>query len=847
MRKWMGIIVAFIFYLLVSCAPRSSSLVEESVVNLEISSPIQNQISRVESFEMSSIWIDVSFESGEKRQMTLAKDMLSSKDYAKLNKPGEHTITVNIGDKSIDISLYLYDETILNQAHIYCYDENEFIYKMADSVYELEIPILENEYFYNWYQDENRTIPYQDTSTQEVIRLYAKFSNEKTYRIRFFHQDILVYEEYVKEGENATPPMMLSFDSYYFVGWDNSFSDIHEDRDIHSIYVVPKSKMIWYDNEGNIIKEMSLTNGTEIVDPIAPKIDGYIFTGWRRDIQEQQSEVCVYPMYKKQSYEVRFYRDNFDTFLYSQWVDKDGSVSCNYEIENYSITGYSECLEKISSSLDVIVFYSPDEYSYYMDGELLFVLPFYEEPPSVKESSYVWKQTGENRFDLFSIKNEDKVIKLNTFEYGLDEMNLLNFIENPKIALGIQHDSYKFYEWYYDREYKNKVEDFGILFDTEILYGKEIKALEESELSNFSFEITVVEGQYGVKAIFNQTDSRNYVIVPSFYNNFPVISIDGTFFTIDYIFLSKYIVDISSNHLSTNKSIIIEDGNSTFYKKNECIYKKTNGQDILYICPRYLDEFVYHEGDKIDSYAFDQTTINHFYLSEGTISFSNIEIYGFKTIITLHIPKSLQELYTEAFWIKNIEIEESSLIRLNLSTLRYLEHSFELPKTVEFLDCTTDGRSDNLIISPDHPYFKMINSVIFDSTGEVLVHGLFFDEYVIPTEVKYLFLNCFSSLSTNKIVFHNNLQPCLSYNGFTSMQEQYNNFRYCEQLKEIVTPLDLDFPFLESLRDSPWYKYSDKDLLYFGSTLVLINNIKGELTLPEDIKKVAAEVIGRNV
>lgn len=852
MRRCRLILFLLCFFILFSCSNQENKE-KSSVSNLIITSPLENQICRTDSFEMSSIWIDVTYASGMQKQMTLSKDMLSKEDYSKLSQSGEHTITIHIGDKSIDLSLFLYDESTLDQAHIFCFDINQFSYVIADSIYDIEVPIKEDSYFYNWYVDEKRTIPYQDTMTDEVIPLYANFTKEKTYRVRFYHQDVLMYEEYVLKGDSATPPMMVSFDSYFFVGWDKSFSNIQEDTDIYSVYMLPSSKIIYYDYYGEVLLEEDLVPNEEVKEPVPPIVKGFKFMGWNRVVSEDHLEVLVYPIYQKESYEIRFYKDSIDNYLYSQWVYAGEDAECIYEVENYYISGYSSEIHQINESKDVIVFYSPVEYQYYENGTLLFTLPFYEIPPKMDlNKTYKWVQREDTVFDLVFDEEKQFTIKCDTFEYGVEEVNLLDFLTQPKLYLGGYHQEYAFYNWYYDVERQNQIEDFTKLIGLDCIYGKRVSFLEQSDYSFIEFEECEIEGQQGYKAVYNPNRFAPYLAFPGQYNSHPVLEIEikSSNRSIEYIFLPNTILEFTYLNSSHPKEIILEEGSLSFYSRERILYKRDQKGDILYLCPSELNRFEYKE-ELIHPTAFYNTKINDFYIAEGIRVFDDKAFLGC-SIDTLYLSNTLEELNVVHLFPKNIELQDCSLKKINLAIVTELNQPFVLPKTVQFLDCILSNHSVNdlqkLVIPEDHPYFKIKeDSLLVDAKEEILVKFLKNQtNYTIHGSIKYLFANCFSGVEMNQIVFHKNLLPCVSYHGFTSAQTEFDLFTD-SKVNSVITPIQLDMPFSPSLRNTVWFTQSQDNFLLFGNTLVLINNIKGNYTLSKEIKKISSKIIGRNV
>ena len=70
------------------------------------------------------------------------------------------------------------------------------------------------------------------------------------YNVRFYdHANTLLSEQTVEKGGNATPPAdpeayEENGDTYVFIGWDASYSDIQADTDIHAVYILSSQQTV---------------------------------------------------------------------------------------------------------------------------------------------------------------------------------------------------------------------------------------------------------------------------------------------------------------------------------------------------------------------------------------------------------------------------------------------------------------------------------------------------------------------------------------------------------------------------------------------------------------------------
>ncbi|MDE6656279.1 MAG: hypothetical protein K2J85_04725, partial [Anaeroplasmataceae bacterium] len=250
MKKFVLFIILGFVFLFCGCKKQASY---EEVIDYSFVSPVEHQVCPFEDFQLDSLWLDLTFQDGRKKRVVAEENMLDASSKEKIKQSGSYEISFELNHIKKTIPLFLYDEELLKQNTVYLLhfsDEESFINDKELLGYDIKAPA--NSYFYNWYLDEDFTEPFSGNQVG-IISLYANFITEPTYRVRFYHQDILLKEEYVKEGENATAPAMKSLDNYVFCGWSDSFNDIKENKDIYSIYKTDVLEVEFYDFEDNLI------------------------------------------------------------------------------------------------------------------------------------------------------------------------------------------------------------------------------------------------------------------------------------------------------------------------------------------------------------------------------------------------------------------------------------------------------------------------------------------------------------------------------------------------------------------------------------------------------------------
>jgi len=451
-----------------------SSCDSDNLGVIEITSSIENQISHIDSFRLDNIWFDYIDTNGDIRQVILNDSMLNNIDLNKLDTVGKHNISISYKNAKKDIEIILYDEKYLSSNYVFLVEDRIV---STDDYYKIEKPKKKNKYFYNWYIDEELTDVYDDSDYEVGIRLFANWSDFQTFRVRFYYNDIILKEEYVKKGDSATPPVMESFDDYIFSNWDKDFSNISSDIDIYAVYKDGCCEVLFKDGSG-VLKREVVKIGDSATPPI---IVNSSFIGWNSDYNNITKSCEIFAIYSSEEikYMVNFYMNEIsnESFLYSMEVAHGESIDFDFEVLNYVYLGTNIRLNNITSNLDVIAFYKVKENEYYVDGILFEKRPYYEGEPEIvcEQKDAYWEKSDEieNRYDLVY---EIPYIMLVITEYdvfGNVISKAVDYIILDEFIDSINDDSsgkYSNYVWYYDEYYNKKVINYDRILPNTILY-----------------------------------------------------------------------------------------------------------------------------------------------------------------------------------------------------------------------------------------------------------------------------------------------------------------------------------------------------------------------------------------
>ena len=143
-----------------------------------------------------------------------------------------------------------------------------------------------------------------------TINVYSGDIINKEFNVKFFDYDgTLLKEEKVKYGQSATPPTGLYIEptiefKYEFLGWNEIYTNITSDIDIHAVYSVSLHvfTVTFKNPDGTIIEEKQVPYGTAAIEPenptMAPTVEyTYIFEGWDKEFSNITSDLVVTAVY----------------------------------------------------------------------------------------------------------------------------------------------------------------------------------------------------------------------------------------------------------------------------------------------------------------------------------------------------------------------------------------------------------------------------------------------------------------------------------------------------------------------------------------------------------------------
>lgn len=215
------------------------------------------------------------------------------------------------------------------------------------------------------------------------LKVNADITREyETYTVTFNYGDGLSETQTVKYGEDAVAPTNengklnkapTEDTDYLFVGWDNNYCFVTEDRVVNAVYNnnVRYYTVDFYDGDVLYCRRYVPLGGTAELpesDPVKQSDETYDYTfkGWSDDATDVRSDMKIYAEYEKSDrlYTVSFYVDG--KFIGSKTAVYGGEVTPPSTVEiddRYVLTGWDSQLKNITRDMKVNAIYELKKYN----------------------------------------------------------------------------------------------------------------------------------------------------------------------------------------------------------------------------------------------------------------------------------------------------------------------------------------------------------------------------------------------------------------------------------------------------------------------------------------------------
>lgn len=273
-------------------------------------------IQNVSNIRLDLLQIEIYYDDDTIERKTVTSEMVSKKDQESLLNAGLHEITISYQREEVTINIFTFDDTYMKENQIYLLHNLENL-EVHENIDTKQNPIKEGYYFAGWYTDEEcKELYIPQTGSYGVQKLYAAWSRKPVYTVRFMlDENTCLKEEKVVEGASATPPEISSNNQTIFIGWNQSFQNVQHDLILYAQFSVPTVEVYFIGNDNVTLAHYVVEKGTNVIPPVAPEIEGYVFVGWSRETNDVTENTIVYAIYQ-QNMMTYYYDSDLQTILY---------------------------------------------------------------------------------------------------------------------------------------------------------------------------------------------------------------------------------------------------------------------------------------------------------------------------------------------------------------------------------------------------------------------------------------------------------------------------------------------------------------------------------------------------
>ena len=188
--------------------------------------------------------------------------------------------------------------------------------------------------------------------------------NDSVYTVNFIVEGEVVSTQQVKHGDDAVAPANPELEGATFKEWDKSYKNVKENLDINAVFEKEEFSVVFFDEDGNVLKQEIVKYNESATAPQAPEKEGHVFKEWSEDITCVKDNLEVTPVYEKQKFTVTF-KDEDGTVLKEAVTEygKTAAKPTNPSKHGYKFTGWDKDYKNVTSDLVVTATYELETYT----------------------------------------------------------------------------------------------------------------------------------------------------------------------------------------------------------------------------------------------------------------------------------------------------------------------------------------------------------------------------------------------------------------------------------------------------------------------------------------------------
>lgn len=271
-------------------------------------------------------------------------------------------LTVNAVYEENQVPVEVYTVTFLGKDGVELKSEEVEKGKSATAP---EAPEVEGFVFKGWDTD------FSNVQTDLTVHaIYEEADHPQVYyTVTFLGKDgVLLKNQTVKAGEDATAPEAPVVDGFTFKGWDKEFTNIQNDLTVNAIYEeneipVEKFTVVFLGKDGEELKREEVEKGKAATAPKAPEVEGFVFKGWDADFSDVQADLTINAIYEEAEVPQTYFTVTFlgmdGAVLKIQAVKagEDASAPKAPDVAGYTFKGWDKAFTNIQGDLVINAVY----------------------------------------------------------------------------------------------------------------------------------------------------------------------------------------------------------------------------------------------------------------------------------------------------------------------------------------------------------------------------------------------------------------------------------------------------------------------------------------------------------
>ena len=192
-----------------------------------------------------------------------------------------------------------------------------------------------------------------------LLTICISSCSKKQYEVKFVgFNNQLIETIIVSSKSELTYPVAPKVEGYTFTHWDKDVKKADSNLVITAIYEISKYNVKFYDFNGVVVKEEVVKHNDSASAPVLENVEGHKFVGWDKSYNYVKEDLKVRPLYNKLSFTVTFL-DETGYVLDTQTVlYGEDAVSIDApEKEGYKFVRWDETLTNIKQNIDVYPVY----------------------------------------------------------------------------------------------------------------------------------------------------------------------------------------------------------------------------------------------------------------------------------------------------------------------------------------------------------------------------------------------------------------------------------------------------------------------------------------------------------